>query len=622
MNRNVLFSLRNKVFIKHLMDRKRKNISNISKQYKKPRYTDWNDMISASSIRNYMLDDPLLDWLKYYSIKKIDDIPTKLNHNIYITSNTNYYDNNYMEFIMEQGLLFEKVVIDKLKENYTITQISNTNMSHSWDYYMETINMMKKGAEIIYQGVIHDYKNKLYGTPDLLIRSDCFENIFNYPVKNNSAPLLSTPFHYIVVDIKHSLLTFNSKKEYLLNNNSIPAYKGQVYIYNKILSEIQGYMPSSGFLLGKKTIYTKNKKNYISENFMNNIAEINYNTFDKDIIIKINKAIEWIHNMRQNGHNWHLLPTPSIPELYPNMKNTKDSNYHMLKMELADQIYEITNIWWCGYNKRNIAHMSNIYGWNDNRLNATIMNFNDNKIASTVNHILNINRSATKLIRTNDLINTLDKWDNFGDDTLEFYIDFETMNGNIGQIIDEDNINPDVIFMIGLGWEENNEWKYKSFILKENNNEAELEIINNMFLFINNKKQELNKNKTIFIHWTNAEVSFFNKFKSKHLDKTIDDLHFYDLHKLFLENNIVVKGALNFSLKTIANAMYKHNMISTKWDTKSICSNGLQAMYLAYNLYKNNNNIIEEPIMKEIETYNMIDCKVMWEILKYLRNII
>ena len=34
---------------------------------------DWDNMISASSIRNYMLSDPLLDYLAYYNIKSSDD---------------------------------------------------------------------------------------------------------------------------------------------------------------------------------------------------------------------------------------------------------------------------------------------------------------------------------------------------------------------------------------------------------------------------------------------------------------------------------------------------------------------------------------------------------------------
>ena len=35
-------------------------------------------MISATKIRNYMLNDPLLDWLKEYRISSLDDKPKKL----------------------------------------------------------------------------------------------------------------------------------------------------------------------------------------------------------------------------------------------------------------------------------------------------------------------------------------------------------------------------------------------------------------------------------------------------------------------------------------------------------------------------------------------------------------
>ena len=35
--------------------------------------------------------------------------------------------------------------------------------------------------------------------------------------------------------------------------------------------------------------------------------------------------------MRKNGFKWRLLPMPSVPELYPNMKNEKDGNWRQLK---------------------------------------------------------------------------------------------------------------------------------------------------------------------------------------------------------------------------------------------------------------------------------------------------
>lgn len=519
---------------------------------------------------------------------------------------------------MEQGNLFEKMVFDKLKElnNINIIQVSYNNESQSYEKYTETINHMRNGVDIIYQGVLHDYKKKLYGVPDLLIRSDKFYTIFNQHIKypNYKSKI---NYHYVVVDIKHSNLNLNCNRTYIKDNNSIPAYKGQILIYNKILSEFLGYIPQYGFILSKKITYTKNNICYNNINFMENIAIIDYKGTDKHYNNITNRAIEWVRIMRSNGFNWRLLPTPSVLELYPNMKNDKDDGYRNIKIELADKINEITNLWWCSYKKRQIAHSKNIFNWMDRKFNAEIIDIKEIKIAKTINNILKINRED----KNNNLIrifnNNLNLKNN--NDIMEFYIDFETINSNMGQLeINDDN---NIIFMISIGWEINNSWEYKTFMINKYNDDDELNMINNMWEFINNKILELNKRDYKFIHWSNAEIIFYKNFLSKHPYNNFKEFKSFDLYKLFLDNNIVVKGALNFSLKTIANAMYKNKLINTCWDKNSICNNGLQAMFLAYNLYKNNQYIDENNnIMKDIIKYNIIDCKVMWEILLYLRN--
>ena len=603
------------------MDRKRKLITNISSLNKKIKHVDWNTMISASSIKNYMLDDPLLDWLKYYSINNITDEPRQKNHNIFINNRINGLQSNHTQFIMNQGCLFENHVFDFMKNNLTkfnMVQVIENNGIHSvqsYEKYMETIKLMKEGTDIIYQGVLHDYKNKLYGSPDLLIRSDKLNNIFNSNLINNSSlnesKILGTKFHYVVVDIKHSTLQLNTNKEYIRNTNSIPAYKGQILIYNKILKEIQGIQPNIGYILSKKILYTKNKIYHSSSNFMNNISIINYNEYDKDYIKKVDNAISWINKMRNEGSDWKLLPQPSLNELYPNMKNDKDGEHRSLKIDLSNRINEITNIWWCGFDKRQIAHSKNIYNWMDSRLNANVMEFSNSKISNLIDNILNVNRS-TDMIKLNNLNNCHIEKEN----TLEFYLDFETINNDLGQFEIDININ-NVIFVVGLGWIENNKWKYKSFYLKHQTDENEYKMIMDMWEFIELKKQKLNKNDISFIHWSNAEINFYNKFLHKHPDKNIPQLNSFDLHKLFLDNNIIVKGALNFSLKTVATAMYNNKMISTHWDKKG-CVNGLQAMMIAYNLYKNKENVTSKDL-KDIIKYNKIDCKVLWQILSYLR---
>ena len=73
---------------------------------------------------------------------------------------------------------------------------------------------------------------------------------------------------------------------------------------------------------------------------------------------------------------------------------------------------------------------------------------------------------------------------------------------------------------------------------------------------------------------------------------------------------------LNFSLKSVVKAFYDNMFIETNYDTD--VDNGLQAMVMAYECYKNNN--VNSYIMSNIQSYNEIDCKVMWEIIEYLRK--
>jgi hypothetical protein len=594
--------------------RKRKNETNICNpilKKNKVNIISWDEMISASSVRNYMLDDPLIDWLKFYNITNLKSTPRKSNNTKFHTNEVADLSKTFTQYIMEQGIVFEKNIFSYIKETfspyYKIVQAAESSEARSEEKYNATLQYMKEGVDIIYQGVLHDYTNMLYGCPDLLIRSDRFFDIFNYNINNINigSPLLSTSFHYVVVDIKHSTLHVAADGIHLLNNDNMPAYKGQILIYNRLLEKNQGYMPECGYIMGKKS----------NIDSMYTIATVNYTSYDKIYNMKVYNGIKWLKDMRTNGYEWHLLPKPSRSELYPNMKND-DERYNKIKMELSNKINEITSIWQCGYKKRQIAHNKKIYSWKDKRCTPKNLGFNEGKMYTTLNHILDINRKiCDSNIRTCDLLlNT--EWRNLGDNTMEFYIDFETKY-NIG----DDTIN-NMIFMIGIGWEETNIWNYKNFTLEYNTNESELDMVRNMIQFVNDKLIFMNKSESKFIHWTHAEPIFYNKFLNKHvsIDRKVFDISFYDLNKLFLDCNIVVKNATNFKLKTVANAMYKNKMINTCWDSNNICSNGLQAMYMAFLLYRDNERIDpSNPTIKHIINYNMIDCKVMWEILKYLR---
>ena len=613
-------------------NRKRK-INEVDKGNKRKKLNDdlidWKTFISASSTRNFFLNDTLIDWLKEYNITSINDVPvSKEGNSIGIVKYE--LEDPFTKFIMNQGNEFEEKIINIIKKKHSVTKVAESYQSKNTQLFKKTVEYMKQGKPIIYQGILHNYKNKTYGAPDLLIRSDYLNKFIGYDLYNDksSSPKLNVNWHYVVVDIKHSMITLNSDGIHIRNQDSIPAYKGQLLVYTQALNEIQGTNVMKAFILGKKYQYEQCKIKHEINDLLNKLGTIDYSDFDKIYIEKLDKALEWLKQVRQDGNNWKLLPIPSKDELFPNMKNDRDGALGKVKKELADEIHEITSIAYCGVDKRKIAFTNGFYGWNDEKCTSKNLGFNDSKISKCIDSILSINRQNEVLVKPETIEYSSLEWRKRKTNEMEFFLDYETMNSNFGKIIIDKTIeyeNFDFIFMIGIGFtNKNNEWEYKSFIAEEKTKASEKIMLDLFWKYVNDIKKLYEKEEAIFIHWSQAEKISYNKSRMRHLN--LPEKNFLDLYQVFKNEPIVVKGALNYSLKSIAKAMYKNNLITITWDSSSPCSNGLNAMLLAYQCYERkkrdndmNNSICDQNDMKEIEKYNEIDCKSMWGILKYLR---
>jgi hypothetical protein len=143
-------------------------------------------------------------------------------------------------------------------------------------------------------------------------------------------------------------------------------------------------------------------------------------------------------------------------------------------------------------------------------------------------------------------------------------------------------------------------------------------MLNTFWNYINNILKMYNKRYPRFIHWSQAEPAIYNKILLKY--PSLPKKDFLDLYKIFIEESIYINGALNYSLKTIAKTMYKHNLIKSTWNENSNCLNGLDAVMISINIYNKNKNVTDEiKEINEIKEYNEIDCKVLYEIINYLR---
>lgn len=550
----------------------------------------FSDYISASKVRNFLLNDTLVDYLKMYGYKEIEH----LIENNYQTDSKDIFN----DYILNEGNNFENKVLNYLmKEHQVITVCENYQDIFKRENFNKTLELIKNKKPIIYQGLLVDDEMKLYGCPDLIVRTDIIKKIFP------EIKLDCMDNDYLIVDIKMSTLDMNSDDRTIRNSGSIPAFKGQLYIYNLILEKIQKSNNNLAIIWSKsKKNNTKNygyHVNYLDETF----GIIDYNNKDKNYINLTNDAINWINLLKKEGSDWKLLPKPSNENLYPNLKQDSSGKYQTLKRKYAKEIGDLTQIWNCSHKRRRIAFDNNIYDVNNKKLNSSKLGFKENsKTGYIVDKIIKTNQ-GNQLINPKKIKNNLFDWRN--KKRLEIFIDFETMNSLF------DNIS-NRIFMIGICYNIKGKYYEKNYLMKENNNKGEIDMFNEFYKDIEKLEKELNTN-AIFYHWHDAEPIFYNKFQYKS-----KDLDFRDLKKIFMEEPITIKNCYSFKLKDVATSMYNHKMIKTCWDNKSNCSDGRKAMVIAYNIYKNNESL-DCNLMNEIIRYNMVDVRVLYEIMNYMR---
>ena len=117
------------------------------------------------------------------------------------------------------------------------------------DKAAETWNAMTQGQPLIWQAVLRDAEYQTYGAPDLLIRSDVLEDLFpgTLPAEEtviSADDLGEVSWHYRIVDIKYTTLRLLANGS-LGNTSSAPAYKAQLFIYNRMLGRLQGFEPQN-----------------------------------------------------------------------------------------------------------------------------------------------------------------------------------------------------------------------------------------------------------------------------------------------------------------------------------------------------------------------------------------
>jgi hypothetical protein len=629
-------------------------------------------LLSATRISNWVKNDPIIDYLDIINENKF-----KVNSDLEITrkrsrSRTEDFDvdnetnsqekklKSSFDYIVESGNLFEVEIIKQIekmmeekKESKKIIKIDESNINLN---YSKTINIILSNKySIIFGSVLMNEKNNTWGKPDLIVKGEWICKYIEADIPNIN------PNKWYIIDIKSSTINLISGGDEMSSKILYNTYKSQIYIYTDALNEsLKKYKKDNnvtyGFILGKKYKYVANKNTYIKKSFQYlGIVDFTKNINGQTFYNLTTDAVKWNNELRKNWKEYKLNPI-NKDELFPNMKNQYDKNWHKIKKEIAVANKEITLLWNCGIANRKLAWEHGIKRYDNPKLNAKILGFEGKSKETIIDSMLQMVGSDKNYIL--DKHNDYMEWQSKSN--FEFFVDFETYNTDI--IWDENNdwensfTSSQKIYMIGISYIQGDNLVHKSFLIKyqnyfnlknqfdvnENTNNTifgdikfndcvgcsdELDLIKKFSEFLISFKPpdlELDffKKNIRLCHWSNAEPTMFNKkINEYNLDNTKYDFNWYDLLKIFKYDMypIIIKECFGFGLKEIIKKLNKYGLINLSW---SDLDDGLLSSFIARDIYMGINmgiNSKQNIEMFNIIEYNYIDCKALYLLLKWMR---
>ena len=596
--------------------------------------------LSASSASEFMRGDPLINVLKHRRVSK------RVNSTI---RNTRSQPSDY--FFINNGNEFEDNVMKAIEKKFPndiidIDGFGGFRTDSMGQKLIDTRGAMMNGVNIIYQGIVFSEKNKWYGFPDMLVRSDFINKLITKDTIITPKVLTkihedgrTSNYHYVVIDIKWCGLQLRSNGRSLSNSGNHMSHKSQLHIYNQCLSEMQCYTPEYSYILGKGYRYINRGISESGSGAFLKLGVMEHNEFDSSIAEKVNEAMKWINDVNKYSNKYlqevmgadDNKPLSRI-ELYPNMcADAYESKHQIIKKQIAERIGEITQCWQCGVSHRQKAIDAGIHTWHDSRFTAELVGLKGDR-AKTLNAILDVNRGPQLYdIPKSGYTAIEDLWGQSADSnsssghTTDLFVDFETTNFSIENTSPIGLTGPStMIFMIGVGWKNvNNQWKFKDFTVNRFTLGEETRICELFMGFISTFKNPrlLHYHQAEVIHWGNVQTRNFDNWNDTL--GTTGDLNWFDLHTLIQQNNIVVNGALDFKLKSFAGALERHGLIKSSWgNAPDSIDNGNNAMLVAIEC--NHEATARRVALKQVAKfasivfYNEVDCRVLSEIKEFL----
>ena len=506
-------------------------------------------------------------------------------------------------FIQEKGITFERYVYEELDVRPLISRAITVQRAKQQS--QRTRELLEQRVPVLAQAVLMDFNTKRWGIADLLVSTDWFREAFPEYAREHLQEDLDG---YIVGEIK-----FQSESA-----SSSHLQKVRIAQLNVYIESLARFAPTPSwgfFILRSPSAFPLGSGEISVARISSEIRELTIN------------ATNWIRFVRKKGNE--LVPG-THPELFPNMKNKHDSPWRGAKKQIAQELDELTRLYYVSVQKRSILHSKGVYTCSELgeqfQSDPSVLDVvfkPGGKARKELEAILEANYGEQPVVFFENP-NVASLWKECA--KAEFFVDFETFNSlNVDFDLFPELEGTPMIFMIGCGDYLEGEWKFKCFVAEHESHQAEHDMIEAFLSYVDSRLSQYNATleETRFYHWYAHEPREMRSAAERHREPSWVQLPWVDLMVCMQNQPIAIKGSFDFSLKSVAPALQRLGHIQTSWPRGTL-ADGLAAMVGAWKAYaiaeKKEVPVQEVGIMRKIIDYNEIDCKVMGEILEWMRS--
>ena len=534
--------------------------------------------MAATGLRALIQQDPCLLWLKYHGKAHGFEQDPK--------------EYSFLEWIGEKGRQFEAAWIKNVAPE-AVQAMDDDKDVRRVQGLMRTLELMQRRVPVITKAALWGARERIYGSSDLIVLTSWIYERFP-----QLKPAQAALDHYVVLDCK-----FSTGLDQTNHRTDLACNAAQVRMYSYMLGHLQGQMPKEAYLVTRDRPFDPLPvavDHELGGPLDPHLAEM------RD------------HHIHIKEHGDQYLPWRDTI-VAANFMNDKDDPWHGAKKRIAREFIPGGALELLPHIGRKQAEELKALGYESvehllahapDRLPLEKLHGVGKKIAPRIRAVLEANRSNTAT--------TIDAAILPPRSDIEMYVDYEYFT-NINVDFDGDwpgMTGCEMVFMVGTGWEEDGKWRYKQFIAEREDHEAERTMFEKFLTFLEERGVFDTGKSAALYHWSNAEVWQSKHAAERHGLERLASLPWSDIQKPFHDGPIALPGVYDFGLKSVAGALRSYSPEhSVEW--KEIGA-GLAAMVMGWAAYESPQPL-DTSEMQALSEYLEVDCKAMWQVLRWLR---